>query len=333
VSIRIGIIGCGAIAEEMHIPCVLRASEATLSALVDSDFARASELARINGGAVAGVRLDDVADQLDAVILATPPHTHLSLVQKACSRGLHVLCEKPLANTVAECELMIDAAVKAGKVLAAGHMYRFFPIRQLAMKLPSNHNLGYIRKVIATEGKQYSWPTVTGYTVRRDMVPGGVMINAGIHTLDSFIDWFGDPVDITYEDDAVGGLESNVRLRLNFRDGVRGFFRQSRTCSLPYRITFICDLGELSFSTNSIGEYTIIKNGTTEMHTCARENIDHTACWHAQLLDFVTSIREQRPPLVDGAEGTRVMRLIENCYTMKKARSMPSYAPIPGATW
>jgi predicted dehydrogenase len=228
---------------------------------------------------------------------------------------LHVLCEKPLANAVAECEAIIRSAGKAGCIIAVGHNYRFYPVRRLMPDLVKRHGLGKILRVTATEGKPYSWPTFTGYTVRREMSPGGVLINAGIHTLDSLLWWFGDPVNIRYEDDSVGGLESNVRLWMQFPDNVEVYFRQSRTCNLPYRICIEAE------------------NGSERNHTCVNPAVNHRTCWNEQLKDFTESIVQNRKPFVTGEEGIRVIRLIETCYALKRSRPLPSKAPIPGLTW
>lgn len=339
--IRLGIVGCGAIADDMHIPTALSVKQVQLVALIDNDIEQCTHLADKFGikqiaGSIAEIACpttDRRAGHLDAVIIATPPHVHQTLAEEAFRYGLHVLCEKPLANTVAECEAIIRSAGKAGCIIAVGHLFRFYPIRRLMPELVKRHDLGRIMRVVATEGNPYSWPTVTGYTVRREMSPGGVLINAGIHTLDSLLWWFGDPVNIRYEDDSVGGLESNVRLWMQFPDDVEVYFRQSRTCNLPYRICIEAENGSLIFGTNSVTEYSVKKNGSERNHTCVNPAIDYKTCCNEQLLNFAESIVQNRKPFVTGEEGIRVIRLIERCYALKRSRPLPSKAPIPGLTW
>jgi predicted dehydrogenase len=333
MKVRIGIVGCGAIAENLHIPAVLSHELATLSALVDTDLDRCRRLAARHDVRQIADRLEGVANSVDAVILATPPHTHRAIAEDALARGLHLLCEKPLANTVLDCEAMTAAARRAGRVLAATHMFRFYPVRRQLPDLVRQHGLGKIRKVVASEGKPYSWPTVTGYTVRREMVPGGVLINAGVHTLDTLIWWFGDPTGFSYEDDSVGGLESNVRMRLEFPGGVTVTFRQSRTCSLPYEIRVVADHGEIAFHTNSVLEYTVRKSGSPARHQCISDVSDGMDWARLQLDDFIECTSGNAEPFVSGIEATRVIRLVESCYASKRARPLPSHAPLPGATW
>jgi predicted dehydrogenase len=331
--LRLGIVGCGAIVRQMHLPTALRLSTVSVTALVDPDVPAAAVLAAAFAVPRFAARLAEVAADVDAVIIATPPHVRPALAREAFASGLHVLCEKPLANTVAECAQMVSAARTAGRVLAVGHMCRFFPVREALPTLCARHGLGAIRRVVATEGKPYDWPTATGYTVRRDVVPGGVMINAGIHTLDSLLWWFGDPVSIRYQDDSVGGLESNVRLEMTLADGVEVHFRQSRTCVLPYVIRIETEHGQLVLGTTAVDEYSVVQGGRSTVHRCGPAAVTQEECWLGQLADFVGSVQGGTSPRVDGTEGSRVIRLVEACYRQKQARLRPAVLPQPGLTW
>lgn len=332
MTLRIGIVGCGAIALDMHAPAAVATPQVQLVAAIDSDPALARNLAQRFLVPHVGSSIADVAGVLDAVLIATPPHTHVVLAGQAFAAGLHVLCEKPMANTAPECDEMIRCAAEAGCVLAVGHNFRFFPVRRRLRELLMRHDLGEVESIIATEGKPYTWPTLTGYTVRRELVPGGVVLNAGIHTLDSILWWMGDPEDVEYEDDAVGGLESNARIRLHFGAGRRASFRQSRTCPLPYEIHVVGQRGEILIPTNSTNEYMLkTREGTARLQAETGAAAADSAC--EQLRDFAHSVFDCRPPLVSGPEGARVIRLIDRLYATKRARTLPARAPTPGLTW
>ena len=124
-EIRLALVGAGAIAEELHIPSCRAAENVELVALVDSNLARAQQLGDQFEIPRTAADLSSIAADVDAVVLATPPHTHLLLTREACTLGLHVLCEKPLANTVQECEMMCQSAAENERLLAAAHVYRF----------------------------------------------------------------------------------------------------------------------------------------------------------------------------------------------------------------
>lgn len=382
-QIRLAVVGCGAIAESMHIPAAASIDEAELSALVDTDGDRVRLLADRYGVSTTSSCVREIAEHVDAVVLATPPHVRPALAEEAFSLGLHVFCEKPLANTTAECEAIIDASRRANRVLAVGHMFRFWPSRIAVKELVEQKALGPVRYATVTQGKPYSWQAVSGYTVRREMVPGGVLINAGIHPLDTLLWWFGDPVDTEYEDDALGGLESNVRMTLRFPEEVVVHFRHSRTCKLPDELRVEAEQGTVLLPTYSLSSYSLsrkestsvgarascpahqrltragsaqgrmpalqqsfplpsgapeahggpLRDGLAEVRECGNGESDHNEIAREQLRDFVGSIVEGRAPRVTGEEATRVVRLIEECYRLKRERPLPRPAPIPGLTW
>ncbi len=130
MDVRLGIIGCGAIAEAMHIPAAQAVPGVKLMALVDSNLARATALGRKHKVPHVAPVLEDVREFVDAVVICTPPHLHAEMAQAALRNGLHVLCEKPMANSAAECHAMAEAAVAANRILAVAHIFRFWPSRQ-----------------------------------------------------------------------------------------------------------------------------------------------------------------------------------------------------------
>ena len=331
--IKIAIVGCGAIAEAIHVPAALAVNTVDLVALVDSDLGRARCLAGQFGIARTAGTVGELVDAVDAVMLATPPHIRPALAQQAFEHGLHVLCEKPMANTVAECDAIIEASRRAERVLGVAHVYRFRPSRMAIKELIDGGSLGQVHSVAVSQGKPYTWEAASGYTVRREMVPGGVLINAGIHPLDTLLWWFGEPADFDYEDDALGGLESNVRMALRFNSGIVARLRQSRTCNLPHEIRVEADNGTVVLPTYSTSEYELLRDGCREARRCAGESYGAAQCEQAQLRDFAESITMGRSPRVGGEEGKRVIELIERCYKAKRARPLPNRVPQPGATW
>ncbi|MGH7380661.1 MAG: Gfo/Idh/MocA family protein [Candidatus Methylomirabilales bacterium] len=333
MSVRVAIVGCGAVAEIGHIPAARRLEKVSLVALVDADKARAEELAaRFEVPQVAS-SVTEVAKGVDAVILATPPHVRPVLAEQAFGAGLHVLCEKPLANNSAECRIILAAAKQAKRVLAVAHNYRFFPNRIQVDSLLQQKFLGMLFTVDVEEGYPWDWPTRTGYSVRRDLVPGGVLINNGLHSLDTLFWWFGTPLDFEYEDDALGGLESNVRIKMDFMGGISCKFRLSRTCTLGNRIVIEGETGKLSVPLFDQAQISVTRNGETATRKVASCNWDFVGVLAEQLQDFVLSIETMGMPRVTGAEGLRVIEFIEKCYAAKHQRPLPKRAPIPGLTW
>jgi predicted dehydrogenase len=129
MSLRAGVVGAGAAGLTVHLPALAASSRFELVGVADSDPVRAAAAAELfafeRGFTSAGDLVDAV--EPDAVVVATPPPSHLPLGLELLRRHVHVLAEKPLARGVAECRALIDAAEAAGVTLAVGHEKRFHP--------------------------------------------------------------------------------------------------------------------------------------------------------------------------------------------------------------
>jgi predicted dehydrogenase len=114
--VRVGIVGTGWWTETMYLPSLGSHPSARISALCGRDRERTAELAARAGGARAfgDFRALIGSGEVDAVVVATPDDLHHPITMAAIGAGLHVLCEKPVANTVADARAMYDAATAAG---------------------------------------------------------------------------------------------------------------------------------------------------------------------------------------------------------------------------
>jgi FkbM family methyltransferase len=332
-SFRIGIVGCGAITEMAHIPAASDLDEVRLVGLVDTDLARAQALAARFAVPRAVPRLDGLVGEVDAVILATPPHVRSELACEAFAHGLHVLCEKPLANSAEECRQMIAQAQAARRTLAVAHTYRFFPNRAYGRELFLKGRLGKLVCATIEQGYPYSWHPRTAYTLRKEWVPGGVLFN-DVHVLDMLLWWFGPPQGFEYQDDSLGGLESNVRLTLNYADGGVVHFRLSRTCELKNRVEMRFEKASLAFALYDMADLEVTVHGEQTRHEKLYEKSwDFHAAAKAQLRDFISAAVEERPSSIPGEAGLAVVELIEACYRSKAQRPRPQETPLPGLTW
>lgn len=331
--LRLGIVGCGAIAEMAHIPASQRLDQVRLVALIDSDVAHAERLATRLGVSRVGADLDALTGAVDAVILATPPHVRCHLAREALNRHLHVLCEKPMGTNSAECREVIATARAVNRTLAVAHTYRFFPNWRHGRTLVQEGTLGRLIEARIEQGDPFSWPSRTVYTLRKGLVPGGVLFNEGVHVLDLLFWWFGEPADFDYQDDAVGGLESNVRLTLRYRSGGSAHLRLSRTCALSNSVEMRFEHGSLVFPVYEMATLTLGFNGKTERLTLYSKAWDFVAAAAMQLQDFVSAAVEGHRPLVSGEDGMSVVGFIEACYQRGAGRPRPAGTPQPGLTW
>jgi predicted dehydrogenase len=127
--IRVGVIGAGAAAQTAHLPALAASGRFELAALFDVDAGRLAAAAERFPAASACVDADSffAVPGLDAVVVATPPDSHRRLVTEALEAGKHVLVEKPLARSLAECRPAIELAAARAATLAVGYEKRFHP--------------------------------------------------------------------------------------------------------------------------------------------------------------------------------------------------------------
>ena len=118
-GIRVAIVGCGAVAEKYHMPIIAGHEKAQLSALVDRNESRASELAKAYGVPLVAQDLSTLnASNTDAVILCTPPFHHAPAALELLAKGIHVLVEKPIATNAADAKKMVQTAKAHQAVLS-----------------------------------------------------------------------------------------------------------------------------------------------------------------------------------------------------------------------
>jgi predicted dehydrogenase len=155
-----------------------------LAVVSDIDEARGREVARSCGAAFEKDWRAAIDDRVDAVLVSTPPPLHVENCVTAFARGKHVLCEKPLARTPAECRAIVDAATKSGKYLGTGFNYRFYPAIDAIHKIFVEGGIGeldHIRSYTGHPGgKEFSHAWVHDVKI----VGGGAMMDNGIHILD-----------------------------------------------------------------------------------------------------------------------------------------------------
>lgn len=150
--IRFGILGCGRIVERGLAPGLAASPEAELSALASSRPGIAKEWAKKYGVDKAYDSYEALLDDsdIDAVYIPARGDLHARWTIAAAEAGKHVLCEKPLARTVAEAERMVDACEQAGIVLQEAFMWRHHPRAHRAKELLQDGAIGPLRFVIAS---------------------------------------------------------------------------------------------------------------------------------------------------------------------------------------
>jgi len=186
-KIKVGIIGCGFIANGKHLPSLARMEDVEVVAFCDLIIEKAQASAKQYGTADALVCLDyhDVLarQDIDAIHVCTPNSSHSEITVAALKSGKHVMCEKPMAKTAAEAKAMLDASRATGKLLTIGYQNRFRDDSLFMKSLCESGDLGeiYFAKAFAT--RRRGVPT-WGVFMDKEKQGGGPLIDLATHALD-----------------------------------------------------------------------------------------------------------------------------------------------------
>lgn len=181
--IRVGIIGAGGFAAR-HAEALGHVTGVQLHAACRRDGARLRQFTDRFGVRGYTDHRELLADpSVDAVLVATPHHQHTDVVIDAARAGKHILLEKPMAPTLAECDRIIDAAAGAGVKLMIGHVFRFVRPYRVVHDLLQKGAVGELVYGVGTMEKNWNYASRRPWHLDRAL-GGGVMLTAGMHTLD-----------------------------------------------------------------------------------------------------------------------------------------------------
>ena len=201
-KLKLALVGCGAITKGIHLPVAACADQVQVVMLADKALPRARELADKHGVTAITSDYRDAIGQVDAAVVALPNHLHAPVTVDLLRHGIHVLVEKPMALTVADCDAMIKAADDTGSVLAVGLIRRFYRASRWAKQVIEEGLLGDIVDFDLREGSIYSWTIASDSTFRKE-TGGGVLADIGPHSLDLLLWCLGDYSSVDYYDDAM----------------------------------------------------------------------------------------------------------------------------------
>jgi len=184
---RVAIIGCGGIAHGKHMPSLAKLENVEMAAFFDTVPERAQDAARQYGAEGARTYTDYREllrdDTIDIVHVCTPNDTHAEISIAALEAGKHVMCEKPMAKTVADAWRMVETSRRTGRKLTIGYNNRFRPDSQYLKKICDSGELGEIYFAKAHALRRRGVPT-WGVFLDKEKQGGGPLIDIGTHALD-----------------------------------------------------------------------------------------------------------------------------------------------------
>jgi len=186
-KLKVGIIGCGGIANGKHMPSLKQVAEAEMVAFCDLVIERAQEAAKNYGTPDAKVYVDYKEllkdESIDVVHVLTPNRAHSFITVDALDAGKHVMCEKPMAINSAEAKKMIDAAKRNGKKLTIGYQNRQTK-ESLYLKMEADQgtfgDIYYARAIALRRRGVPTW----GVFLSEEEQGGGPLIDIATHSLD-----------------------------------------------------------------------------------------------------------------------------------------------------
>ncbi|WP_207655825.1 Gfo/Idh/MocA family protein [Vallitalea okinawensis] len=186
-QVKVGIIGCGGIANGKHMPALSKLKHVEMVAFCDIVEEKALKAAEEFGVEEAKVYTDYkelLKDKtIEVIHVCTPNKSHSFITIDALENGKHVMCEKPMAKTAKEARQMVEAAKSTGNKLTIGYQNRFRSDSEYLHKVCDNGDLGEIYFAKAHAIRRRAVPT-WGVFLNEEEQGGGPLIDIGTHALD-----------------------------------------------------------------------------------------------------------------------------------------------------
>ena len=346
---RIGfaIVGLGRLAVEELLPAFGASRLARPTALVSGDRAKALALAARYGIDERSVYdyagFDRIADNpaVQVVYIVLPNALHAEFTVRAARAGKHVLCEKPMSNTVAEAQQMIEACRSAGKKLMVAYRSQYEPMDRLIVKWAREGRLGALREFTAFNGQNQGDPSQ--WRLKKALAGGGSLPDIGLYCLNAarfmsgeepaevFGHVFSTPGDARFRE-----VEETCHFTLRFPSGL---VAQCGSSYSTHESKFLRLSGALGWAElNPAFSYTGIKLrlGTVAegKNIVTEPAVDHGNQFTHEIDHMARCVAEGIEPHSGGAEGLQDMRIMEAIYRSaasgRSVRMEPPAQPTRG---
>ncbi len=316
--IRWGLIGCGDIARKRVARAIVDNPDCRLLAACRRDAERLREFC--TAFSVERAYSNDVElindPEVDAVYIATPVNLHLPQTIAAARAGKHVLVEKPMAMTVAECEEMIAACRASGVKLSVAYYRRFYPVVARMKQIIASGEIGRPLAVSVTTATPFAiHPNEDGYwRVIPEQGGGGALMDIGSHRINLMLDMFGEIAAVKAYCDTVAAsyeAEDCASLVMRFQSGVHGSLQCFFGAAVdPDEFSVLGTKGRLLNAPLNGGELVVESDGGR----CVESHPPHENLHYPLVADFVAALIENREPTVTGEEGCAASKVMQRAY-------------------
>lgn len=330
-AVRWAVVGCGWVGRDLVAPAIDACPETQLVAVCDVDQQRlAAASAAHPGAATYGDVADLLADRaVDAVYVATPNHTHASVVVACARAGRHVLCEKPMATTADDAAAMWSACQAAGVRYATAFDQRYHAAHRQLRQLVDDGTLGQVTLArvhyACWLGDEWSpWPDAPAenWRIHRDRAGGGALIDLAPHSIDLLPYLLDDEwVDLlALEQRCVHGYDvpDGAVLSGRLAKGALASISVSYNCpeQLPRRSLQLYGTAAMAEAIDTMGQtpggqLTVIDAGDGRRRPVAIMRTDDRSPFLAQIETFSWHVRDGVPLPVDPSIDAHHVALLE----------------------
>ena len=310
---KLGMIGTGIIART-YFNALKSCNDFKLVAIAEIDEEKAKKASEEQGVAYyLDYKEMCEKEDIDAVVINLPHFLHCEVTVFCLERGIHVLCEKPMANTVEECEKMMEAEKKSSAKLSIAHPMRYIPAMMIIKEYADNKTLGELTMVTEVRSENYFVHRPLWF-LKKKLSGGGICMNFGAHALDKLAYVIGND----FKD--INAVCGNIKTD----DDVEGHAQIYLTaCGIPASITFsgYAPLGpnDATFffekgALRSRNGYLEISDGGSEGFKPYEYKKEYMGTFEYQLEEFAKLIRGEESICPDGEYGRRIIAAIEEVY-------------------
>ena len=326
-DVRWGIVGCGDVAERKSGPALYGVENSSLIAVMSRNEEKAKGFAERHGAPKFYTDVDDlIADSdVNAIYVGTPPSVHAEIVEKAAKAGKHVLCEKPMSPSVAECQSMIDSCKEAGVQLMIAYYRRFYPIVVKMKDLIADGIIGDPIRVHATCGfySEIRADSERGWFVDPAISGGGFLVDVASHRLDLMSMFFGAATQVgAFVDTQTLDIDVDdaSSLIIKFENGIHG------TLLGNWNAGANTDYFEIQGTKGRMYSHNLSSSGDLKVETIFGNqefSLPSPKPVHLYLVDhFVQCLLSDTANSLDGDQGILATKISEAAYESAKSQKI-----------
>ena len=345
--IRMAISGAGAIAERAHIPALKSVDGIEIVALQGRPSEKPNRVAttlwpQATGRPAVYTKFDEMLERErpDAVGIFTPNYLHCDYTLKATAAGAHVLCEKPMAPTLADARRMVDAAERTGRVLMVTMQRRYGGLESAVKRAIESGAIGtpnFIRARLSHGGPE-GWAPGQQWFVDPSQAGGGATLDLGVHIADLALWYLGDLESL---DGRVATVSKQIDvddtgvMMMRFRSGALGVLEASWATNPGLSVIELYGSDGRVMVGYPHNDISILRADSTAAPGYTREAIreqfdprDLLAPFRALAQNFADAVSGRAAPMPTGADGLRAIEVIEACYRSSRSGKHVEF-PLP----